>query len=57
MAYDDGSVRVEFDDVATGKHVIYDLTYLRVWRVVAGKCRLAATYGRRGDLEASASAR
>lgn len=56
MAYDDGSVRVEFDDVATKKHVIYDLTYLRVWRVIAGKCRLAATYGRRGDLEAGAMA-
>ena len=56
MAYDDGSVRVEFNDVATKKHVIYDLTYLRVWRVIAGKCQLAATYGRRGDLEGGAVA-
>ena len=46
MAYDDGSVHVEFDDAATGKHVKYDLTYLRVWKVVAGKCVTAATYGR-----------
>jgi hypothetical protein len=46
MAYDDGSVHVEFDDAATGKHVKYDLTYLRAWRVVAGKCVTAAMYGR-----------
>ena len=46
MAYDDGSVHVEFDDAATGKHVKYDLTYLRAWRVVAGKCVQAAMYGR-----------
>jgi hypothetical protein len=57
MAYDDGTVRVEFDDVATRKHVIYDVTYLRVWKVVAGKCRMAASYGRRGDLEGQAGAR
>ncbi len=57
MAYDDGSVRVEFDDVAIGKHVIYDLTYLRVWKVVGGKCRIAAEYGRRGDLEMGAGSR
>ena len=46
MAYDDGSVHVEFDDAATGKHVEYDLTYLRVWKVVGGKCVTAAMYGR-----------
>ena len=46
MAYDDGSAHVEFDDAATGKHVKYDLTYLRVWRVVAGRCVTAAMYGR-----------
>ena len=46
MAYDDGSVHVEFDDSKTGKHVTYDLSYLRVWKVVAGKCVTAATYGR-----------
>ncbi|HEY8793299.1 MAG TPA: hypothetical protein VIM15_00025 [Gemmatimonadaceae bacterium] len=46
MAYDDGSVHVEFDDAGTGKHVKYDLTYLRVWKVVAGHCVTAATYGR-----------
>src|SRR5664279_3404333 len=46
MAWDDGSVHVEFDDAATGKHVAYDLTYLRVWKVVAGKCVTAAMYGR-----------
>jgi hypothetical protein len=46
MAWDDGSVHVEFDDAATGKHVAYDLTYLRVWKVVVGKCVTAAMYGR-----------
>jgi hypothetical protein len=46
MAWDDGSVHVEFDDAKTGKHVAYDLTYLRVWKVVAGKCVTAAMYGR-----------
>jgi hypothetical protein len=51
MAYDDGSVHVEFDDAATGKHVAYDLSYLRVWKVVAGKCLTVAMYGRRGDQE------
>jgi len=50
MAYDDGSVHVEFDDAATGKHVMYDLTYLRVWKVVAGKCVTAGMYGRHEDL-------
>ncbi|MBK5187133.1 MAG: hypothetical protein JJD97_02750 [Gemmatimonadaceae bacterium] len=47
MAYDDGSVRVEYDDAETGKHVKYDLSYLRVWRVVGGRCVTAAMYGRR----------
>ena len=51
MAYDDGSVHVEFDDAQTGKHVAYDLSYLRVWKVVGGKCVTAAMYGRRGDQE------
>ncbi len=46
MAYDDGSVHVEFDDAATGKHVRYDLSYLRVWRIVRGKCVTAGMYGR-----------
>jgi hypothetical protein len=46
MAWDDGSVHVEFDDAATGNHVKYDLTYLRVWKVVGGKCVTAAMYGR-----------
>ncbi len=52
MAWDDGSVHVEFDDSATGKHVAYDLTYLRVWKVVAGKCVTAAMYGRHEEVPA-----
>jgi hypothetical protein len=51
MAYDDGSVHVEFDDAQTGKHVAYELSYLRVWKVVGGTCVTAAMYGRRGDQE------
>jgi hypothetical protein len=51
MAYDDGSVHVEFDDAKTGRHVAYDLSYLRVWKVVGGKCVTVAMYGRRGDQE------
>jgi hypothetical protein len=53
MAYDDGSVHVEFDDATTGKHVAYDLSYLRVWKVVGKKCLTVAMYGRRGDKERS----
>jgi ketosteroid isomerase-like protein len=49
MAYDDGSVHVEFDDAKSGKHVAYDLSYLRAWRVEGGKCVTAAMYGRRGQ--------
>jgi hypothetical protein len=51
MAYDDGTVHVEFDDAATGKHVAYDLSYLRVWKVVRKRCLTVAMYGRRGDHE------
>jgi hypothetical protein len=51
MAYDDGTVHVEFEDAKTGKHVAYDLSYLRVWKVVGKKCLTVAMYGRRGDQE------
>jgi len=51
MAYDDGTVHVEFDDAKTGKHVVYDLTYLRVWKRVGKRCLTVAMYGRRGDQE------
>jgi hypothetical protein len=51
MAYDDGTVHVEFDDAKTGKHVAYDLTYLRVWKMVGKRCLTVAMYGRRGDQE------
>jgi hypothetical protein len=51
MAYDDGTVHVEFDDAETGKHVAYDLSYLRVWKVVGKRCLTVAMYGRRGDQE------
>jgi hypothetical protein len=46
MAYDDGTAHVEYDEVGSGKHVSFDITYLPVWRVVDGKCRVAAAYSR-----------
>ena len=50
MAWDDGSVHVEFDEAATGKHVAYNLTYLRVWKVVGARCMMAAMYGRHEEM-------
>jgi hypothetical protein len=46
MAYDDGTARVEYDEATSGKHVSFDVTYLRVWKVVDGKCQIAASYSR-----------
>ena len=46
MAYDDGTARVEYDDSVSGAHVVIDITYVRVWKVVSGKCRMAAAYSR-----------
>ena len=45
MAYDDGSAHIEYDETATGRHISYEMTYLRVWRVVDGRCRITS-YGR-----------
>jgi len=46
MAYDDGTAHVEYDEVTSGKHVSFDITYLRVWKVVDGKCKIAAAFSR-----------
>lgn len=46
MAYDDGTAHVEYDEAASGKHMAFDITCLRVWKVVDGKCRIAASYSR-----------
>jgi hypothetical protein len=46
VAYDDGTAHVEYDEASSGKHVSFDITYLRVWRMVNGKCRVAASYSR-----------
>jgi hypothetical protein len=46
MAYDDGTAHVEYDEATSGKHVSFDLTYLRVWKVVDGKCQMAAAFSR-----------
>lgn len=49
MAYDDGVAHIEFDDAASGRHMSYDITYLRVWRLIDGRCLLAAAYSRPVD--------
>ena len=46
MAYDDGTAHVEYDETSSGKHMSFDITYLRVWKVVDGNCRIAASYSR-----------
>jgi len=56
MAYDDGTALVEFDEVATGRHVSYEISYLRVWKVVDGECRIAAAYSRPPDPASSGAA-
>ncbi len=46
MAYDYGHAHLEFDETRSGKHISYDLAYLRVWKLVDGQCRLAASFSR-----------
>ena len=46
MAYDDGTAHVEYDETGSGKRIAFDIAYLRVWKVVDGKCRIAASYSR-----------
>ena len=46
MAYDDGTAHVEYDETATGRHVSFDISYLRVWKLVDGNCKVAASYSR-----------
>jgi hypothetical protein len=43
MAYEYGTSELSFDDQKTGKHVASQVGYLRVWKVAAGECKVAAT--------------
>jgi hypothetical protein len=43
MAYEYGGGELSFDEQKTGKHVSFQVGYLRVWKSVNGQCRVAAT--------------
>ena len=43
MAYEYGSGEMSFDEQKTGKHVSFQVGYLRVWKSVDGQCEVAAT--------------
>jgi hypothetical protein len=43
MAYEYGNGEMSYDEQKTGKHVSFQLGYLRVWKSVDGQCRVAAT--------------
>jgi hypothetical protein len=43
MAYEYGNGEMSYDEQKTGKHVSFQLGYLRVWKSVDGRCKVAAT--------------
>jgi hypothetical protein len=43
MAYEYGSGEMSYDEQKTGKHVSFQIGYLRVWKSVDGQCEVAAT--------------
>ena len=43
MAYEYGGGAVSFDEQKTGKHVSFQIGYLRVWKTVDSQCKVAAT--------------
>jgi hypothetical protein len=43
MAYEYGGGEMSFDEQKTGKHVSFQVGYLRVWKSVDGQCKVAAT--------------
>src|SRR3984885_7403851 len=43
MAYEYGAGEMSYDEQKTGKHVSFQTGYLRVWKSVDGRCRVAAT--------------
>jgi hypothetical protein len=42
MAYEYGRGSLSYDEQKTGKHVSFETGYLRVWKSVAGECKVAA---------------
>lgn len=42
MAYEYGTDHMNFDRREDGKHIDFTAAYLRVWRVIDGKCKIAA---------------
>ena len=43
MAYEYGGGETNFEEQKTGKHVSFQVGYLRVWKWVDGQCKVAAT--------------
>jgi hypothetical protein len=43
MAYEYGGGEMSFEEQKTGKHVSFQVGYLRVWKSVDGQCKVAAT--------------
>jgi ketosteroid isomerase-like protein len=43
MAYEYGGGEISFHEQKTGKHVSFQVGYLRVWKSVDGQCKVAAT--------------
>jgi ketosteroid isomerase-like protein len=42
MAYEYGTAHMSFDSKKEGKHIDFTAAYLRVWKAVDGKCKIAA---------------
>jgi ketosteroid isomerase-like protein len=42
MAYEYGNGTLSYDDQKEGKHVAFEVGYLRVWKAVDGQCKIAA---------------
>jgi hypothetical protein len=43
MAYEYGGGEMSYDEQKTGKHVSFQVAYLRVWQSADGQCKVAAT--------------
>jgi hypothetical protein len=43
MAYEYGGGELSYDEQKTGKHTSFQIGYLRVWKSVDGRCKVAAT--------------
>jgi ketosteroid isomerase-like protein len=42
MAYEYGTAHMSFESKTEGKHIDFTAAYLRVWKAVDGKCKIAA---------------